>query len=89
MDPVEGSSQGRLACNNQPSESIRAASHSASPVYSPREDFMESMRAVPPSFREQPAGEDVPWFSRQGENIEGKMGMILEMLYYILILYLS
>ena len=31
---------------------------------------MESMRVVPPSFREQPAGEDVPWLSRQqGENI--------------------
>ena len=62
VDPVQGSSQARLAFNNQPSESIRAASHSASPVYSPREDFMESMRVVPPSFREQPAGDDVPWF---------------------------
>ena len=63
MDPVEGSSQGRLAFNNQPSESIRAASFSASPAYSAREDFRESMRVgPPPSFREQPAGDDVPWF---------------------------
>ena len=60
VDPVQGSSQARLAFNNQPSESIRAASFSASQVFSPREDFMESMRVVPPSFREQPAGEDVP-----------------------------
>ena len=59
MDPVQGSSQARLAFNNQPSESIRAASFSASPVSSPR-DFLESVRVVPPSFREQPAGEDVP-----------------------------
>ena len=44
VDPVQGSSQARLAFNNQPSESIRAASFSASPVYSPRKGFMESMR---------------------------------------------
>ena len=62
VDPVQGSSQARLAFNNQPSESIRAASFSASPVSSPR-DFLESVRVVPPSFREQPAGEDAPWLS--------------------------
>ena len=42
VDPVQGSSQARLAFNNQPSESIRAASFSASPVSSPR-DFMGSV----------------------------------------------
>ena len=47
VDPVQGSSQARLAFNNQPSESIRAASFSASPVSSPR-DFMGSVRVVPP-----------------------------------------
>ena len=62
VDPVQGSSQARLAFNNQPSESIRAASFSASPASSPR-DFMERVRVVPPSFREHPAGEDAPWLS--------------------------
>ena len=82
VDPVEGSSQGRLAFNNQPSESIRAASFSASPAYSAREDFRESMRVGPPSFREQPAGDDVPWFSRQqGENIVGQIGMLMEIFF--------
>ena len=81
VEPVQGSSQARLAFNNQPSESIEAASRSASPVYSPREGFMESMRGVPPSFREQPNGDDVPWFSRQqGEIMEGKMDTILGLL---------
>ena len=40
VDPVQGSSQTRLAFNNQPSDSIRAA-NSASPVFSPRDDFLE------------------------------------------------
>ena len=46
MDPLEGSSQGRLAFNNQPCESIRAASLSVSPAYSAREDFFGKHREL-------------------------------------------
>ena len=79
VEPVQGSSQARLAFNNQPSESIEAASRSASPVYSPREDCLDSMRGGSPVFREQP--KEAPWFSRQqGESLEGKMDAILGLL---------
>ena len=79
VEPVQGSSQARLAFNNQPSESIEAASRSASPVYSPREDCLDSMRGGSPVFREQP--KEAPWFSRQqGESLEGKMDAIFSLI---------
>ena len=78
-DPVRGSSQTRLAFN-QPSNSIRVA-NSASPAVSPRNEFFEGGRVIPPPVREHPA-EEVPWLSRQrGEAMFEKIDLLVEMVY--------
>ena len=78
MTAVHGCSHSSLTFIQQPSNSIRAAS-SASPGFSPRNEFVEGRRIIPPSFGEPP-GDIAPWFSRQqGEAMFGQINQLMEM----------
>ena len=78
VEPVQGSSQARLAFNPQPSVSRRGAG--SAPVVPPRNISGVGRRVSPPAGGQPPAGDFGPWFPRHlGEALLGRMDQFMDM----------